>query len=613
MRCLTSDAVSLRILDGLLISLVSVILVAAPYVYSGFHAAPTFFFVEAASALGVFILVAKKVLADPGRFSISFYHVLFAVIALYMLLQLSAASLPFSNLMASQYAYGTREALFAFTSFAFVFALVSHLARYPGILTFIFYLLITNALVISLVGVLQWLSGTEKVFWLKSGESVQMFATFRNHSHYAAYVGMVLPLNLSLILVDLRGIFRWRDHDPEASGLGIYMRGVFEGNLGFLILAFVVNLGGLFLSLSRSAIIALALAFLFYFLVARRMGLLSGRLGPWVGVMAFITVLLILWVDPRSVWIRLLSLTRVDTYAGHLSLIFPALGMWKVFFWFGSGFGTFRSVFTTFIPEDWLDPGKYFVSHLSNAYVHVLSEGGVVGFLLVGFGIFFLGREARLVVRRDEMSRGEKLIALGMITSFVFIACQSLVSFSLRIPSIALLFTVLLGLWVGRFSRDLLSLGDLRLNRFLAIAILMISVVVLARYTEEASRAYRAHRYLVRDEKTSWYDRDRNSLQDAKMAIEVDPGNAEYRYLAAILIERQAKKGGWPGMLHWEKALQYLLRAVELDPWRRDYRVAVVRLCDYMIKRDDVSPETRQALEKIREEFGWRGILGHNT
>jgi O-antigen ligase len=139
-----------------------------------------------------------------------------------------------------------------------------------------------------------------------------------------------------------------------------------------------------------------------------------------------------------------------DEVAGY------AWDMWKDFPVFGSGLGSFVTVFPRYSGEATL--GTY--THAHNDYAEFAAETGVIGLALLGLMVL-LSLVAALRaqhLRRDPLMRG---LSFGAMMSIVALMMHSAVDFNLQIPANALTFMLVLAFaWVARLHESNGSNGN---------------------------------------------------------------------------------------------------------------------------------------------------------
>jgi O-antigen ligase len=147
----------------------------------------------------------------------------------------------------------------------------------------------------------------------------------------------------------------------------------------------------------------------------------------------------LIWVGHDTIFDRLSdpsspTSTRVNLYLDTLNIPndFPV---------FGTGFGTFQYIYRKYKTVD----DQFLYEHAHNDYLEILSDLGLIGFLIVLVGIVLFLRKIllRWIERRDPYA---KWITLGGVCGVFAILGHSLVDFNLHIPANALFLSIILGL-----------------------------------------------------------------------------------------------------------------------------------------------------------------------
>jgi hypothetical protein len=211
--------------------------------------------------------------------------------------------------------------------------------------------------------------------------------TFANPNHFASYIAMTLPLAILLLrpaMVSARGTMRGgpRGGRPMGALWGVAL---------FLLLAAVLASG------SRGGTVTCLVVTLLAVLLlpqrgwssARTPALGHGRHGRLAGVG---------WHWP-SVWMRCWPASRT-TRRGYLAgdrwaYVTSTWQAARVFWPFGSGLGSFASVFPAYHP-----PGvRAFIEHAHNDYVQLLMECGLLAVVLATLALALIVRQAAALVR----------------------------------------------------------------------------------------------------------------------------------------------------------------------------------------------------------------------
>ncbi|CAN0303740.1 unnamed protein product [Phaeothamnion confervicola] len=134
-----------------------------------------------------------------------------------------------------------------------------------------------------------------------------------------------------------------------------------------------------------------------------------------------------------------------------------ALAIYRDFPLFGSGAGTFYTVFSRYRGEDILP----FFDFVHNDYVQMLTDTGVIGLALVG-AFALMALVAALLAqarRRDPLARG---MGFAAVMGIVSLGIHSAVDFNLQIPANAFAFMLLLAFgWLSLYlGRESASAGN---------------------------------------------------------------------------------------------------------------------------------------------------------
>lgn len=353
-------------------------------------------------------------------------------------------------------ATATLDALLLFLTYAALFVVVYNLVDSRARLLRMTRVLVAFAFFVAFVGLLQDLSGVERVYGLKVlryGGSP--YGPYVNHNHFAGLMEMMIPLTFALLV---RRILR-----PSSGGGSTRVRsqgvplpdgdgpmGERAGQAILLGLALAVMSAGLLLSLSRAGLVALALsAGSVTMLLAIR-----GRMGRWqvavAGLLLACGLAAFLWIGPGSVinhFRRAESVQNEPSFWTRILVWRASLGIFEDFPVLGTGLGTYSAAFLPYYPmgteKTWLQ------AH--NDYVQLLTEVGVVGAVVVAVGfLLLLARLLGPILGRQEVK--ERLIYYGLCTGILSLLLHSVVDFNLQVPGNAALFVVLLAMALAQRS-----------------------------------------------------------------------------------------------------------------------------------------------------------------
>ncbi len=310
----------------------------------------------------------------------------------------------------SIYAFATVQESIKLLVYLIIFLLATRIKDKES-LRRLFVGIIAFGFVLSCFAILQKATWNGKIYWFKEvSVNTNVFGPFVNRNHYAGFIGMIIPLSMSMTLA-------YRNEKRY-----------------FFLLASVIMSFSLVFSLSRGGIISFLFStVVFLSLVSRHMS--RRRLTGYLIVFASAFLFYFFYLGFSPVIERFakegISLEgRPHVWLGTWNAI-------KDFPLFGTGAGTFRYIFPLYQPAD---IGNLNFHYAHNDYLQLLLETGLVGFalLLVSFiGIFVK------VIRFYR--NGTSIIMAGLVASITYIMIHSLVDFNLHIPSNAIMFSVVMG------------------------------------------------------------------------------------------------------------------------------------------------------------------------
>ncbi len=276
------------------------------------------------------------------------------------------------------------------------------------------------------------------IFPVQNGENAM--GPFINRNHFAGYMEMIIPVAMAYYLYTA-GKIRLPEEVREASRVRRMF--AFLDNTKFASLAqgmaaVLLLTGSLFISLSRGGILGYAVSMaVFAWMVRSRRSLRKRAVFmALLGGAVALAVVVASWslFEARFELAGREASGRTGTWADAFSLSrdFPLLG---------AGWGSFGRVFPLYQSGH---PDMRF-EHAENEYVEVLTESGWPG-LIALLGALAAG--AVVVVRRwrDRHNRLVLCFTVGGCAAAVAIAVHSFFDFNMRVPSNAMLMTVIAAL-----------------------------------------------------------------------------------------------------------------------------------------------------------------------
>jgi O-antigen ligase len=310
----------------------------------------------------------------------------------------------------------------------------------PARMHLLLYSLVLLGLFEALYGLAEFWTNHQHIFWYrKTYYREEPTGTFINHNHYAAFIGMILPLSIGLLIQRLKD---WKDIHRQSENLG--QRRNFSFNLPVLFISSISMLLALILSNSRGGILAsfLSLAFLLFFLLKKRIGIHQRYLAVVLGI-PILGALIIF----NQVLIYRFSFSirdapeRFELWKDSLDIIRDAPLL-------GTGLGSYARV----IPKYRNHRDLIFVSGIPlpadvhfahNDYVQLATEGGLMALCLL---VWAISSTASALLRRfRQMDRWESQVTgYCLIAGLLMVLTHALVDFNFHIPAIALVFCILL-------------------------------------------------------------------------------------------------------------------------------------------------------------------------
>jgi len=336
----------------------------------------------------------------------------------------------------------TMAQFFRLSAYIACYLLVVQLLSEPERRKQVLTLLCAFAGLYALFAILQFFLPGERILWvLKSWpeRTAHAFGTYVNGNHYAGLMEMLLPVLLAWFFASRPKVHygSWRENFVEflqhprtspyvLTGLSVTLIGI-----------------SIFFSLSRGGILSTlgALSLLgLLFLLRRDSWKTGGMIVLFVGLL-FCAVGFLGW-NPI-----LERFDRIRDHVGNLADQRPiywqdSRGIIEDFPVLGSGFGTFVHIYPRY---QTIDTGPLFVDHAHNDYIELLTDGGLVGGLLVFWFLAALCIAGFRALRRRK-NRVSIYLTLGSFAGMVALGLHSFTDFNFYIGANGLYFFFLAGL-----------------------------------------------------------------------------------------------------------------------------------------------------------------------
>lgn len=328
---------------------------------------------------------------------------------------------------------------------AALFVVLAHVLQKKGALRRLLVCVSVVGAVLAAQAVLQTLSGTDKLLWLwKSPGGVATSGPFVHYGHFSQCLNLCLGCGLALLL--------WRLHEREQRER--YRVEDLVADLGhpgrrfdlFLLAFLVVGIVAISLSRSRNGLISMAVAGAVVAALLQWTKFLRG-MGWWLAGLCSLAFLALLFVGFDPVYYRMATVDDPGAMEGRLAIAKDALQAVRQFPWFGSGQGSFASVFPMF---DGSERGGR-AAHAENQYLEVLVETGAIGLsLAVAFAATVAWPWIGRLWRRRSGSDG---LLFGLLFGAIAVCFHASTDFGLRIPAVAVMVTVVLAAATARVGR----------------------------------------------------------------------------------------------------------------------------------------------------------------
>ncbi|MDZ4164453.1 MAG: O-antigen ligase family protein [Smithellaceae bacterium] len=519
----------------------------------------------------------------------------------------------------------TRQALFLFLSYAAVFfVIVSHYRTKAQVASLVKTILFMGFFLV-IFAVLQKATWNGRIYWiypvdeiLKSG--VRIWGPYISYNNFAGYMAMAIPLGMGLLIHAAPDLKTLPNVPLRARIARFWASDKLESfTLYFLLL--LIMTAALFMTFSRGGIISFVLSAIFFARITRRRRSLRKKTAL-LALLAAVILAAVVFASWAGLERRFADL-ELD-HVSRLSVWQDSLGIARDYPAFGTGLGTFEDVYMryqTTMPRIIFD-------HAHNDYVELLTDIGIVGFLLAAAMALFFSLP---LFRRWKEKRGMfgKCLGAGGLSSCVAIAAHSFVDFNLHIPANALLFAVVCAITYAaifnitannksgysdtRSMEPAPSSGDGEGEKVsqkwrdlvICATIILLAIVMLSFPVRDLAADYR-YRQVSRilDDKTtegldalpiseSTMPAYLAAIESLNKAAALSPSNSLYQRALSDLYDRLGKWSAAMQSLNSpipatapgkkeaaEKALFHLGKAISLEPTNPDYHLALGKMYD---------------------------------
>jgi O-antigen ligase/Tfp pilus assembly protein PilF len=431
---------------------------------------------------------------------------------------------------------------------------------------------------LSFFGILQHILWNNKIFWFRElTKGGVPFGPYVNRNHYAGLMEMIFPLVIGLFLVYKPHVAYVSFREKVAEIFRLQRTNI------HILLGFAAVLIGtsIFLTLSRSGILSLCLSMIIFGLMVVERG--ANRKRGILIIIVFILIgLSVGWFGWNPIIERFKEIAHIQ---GDISDFRPFIwkdskNIVKDFLLTGTGFGSFVTIY----PQYRTLSVSGIVEHAHNDYIELLSNGGIIAFLLIMWFMFVVFYKSyRAFLQRHELY--SMYLFIGSIAGIVSILIHSITDFNLQVGANGLYFFFLAGLAVSTANTRLREgLNDTYLKKTgRASGRLVISAGVLFLICSLFNGGVLLGNISfaeARDAKLSKNISEQELLiirSRAYRASLFDPLEAHYHYAGANTEKLLSKH---------DAALHHFRRAVQLNPVNGEYLQRLGLLMSEMQKYD---------------------------
>lgn len=278
------------------------------------------------------------------------------------------------------YKYASEVELFRLLIYIGVYFLIVNTIKSRQQVRQIVMTIIITGISIAFLGLLQYLSGTGKIFWLYDIKRTNFFGTFSNQDHFACYMAMIIPLVIGLLIIEYLCYSTNQKSKIQNPKLSIVSHRVI-----FYIFAIVIMLSSLFMARSSGGAFSMMLSFFLLvgiMLCRKRLRKISWIVAP----ILIITLGMLMWIGIRPVIEELSTSIDIENLSIKARMNFwqDTISAIKDFPLFGSGIGVFPFIYPQYSTLTYFA----FVNHAHNDYLELMLETGLFGFSIILWALY---------------------------------------------------------------------------------------------------------------------------------------------------------------------------------------------------------------------------------
>lgn len=463
------------------------------------------------------------------------------------------------------YPYATKVYFFEILSYMTVFLVIINNIHSKRQVNRISFAMISIGSILAIYGIIQKLTGVQKVFWFRSAREVLLFySSYFNCNYFAGYINMIIFLTIGAFFSYLSYLDKKR---------GYYKFDIFECWNILFIFSIAMMITSLFHTFSQGGIITFFItSVLFYYLCSKK-----GLARKWVSILilaltVIVTAAILIWIRKRIVSDIISEMSRIlreiNTYGSRIPLWAGAMRLVKINPLFGIGLGTFKYIFPMYRPSIGIS-----ISHAHNDYLELLVETGFTGFLIFIAGMLLFFKQYMKVLN-SRHSIYARSIGYGCLASSFAIFFYSFIDSNMHIGANALVFSSLLAVsFVVIHNRFFVEGEERFLFKTVSIAInnnlkkISFFIVLLIVFTYIVSTIFSIG---FADIYASIGKKDKN-IEYVNKAITLEPSSSGYRYLHAEILSDGFRKFRTSDRSVIKPIIDDLEEAIRLNPKFGDY------------------------------------------
>jgi len=396
---------------------------------------------------------------------------------------------------------------------------------------------------IALLSLAQFISQTDKIYWIFPLGYLADGGPFSNHSNFAQFMNLSIGSAVALLLARVYGFVGHRT--IEAAEVMDFIGSREARPVWGLLAVIALGAASIFVSLSRGGIVSLLLAAGFTTCLISFGSSQKGR-AKVIVLVVLVAFACVLYVGFDAVYDRMATLSDLDmAQSGRGQIIKDVFSAWTRFPWLGTGLGTHSVVYTMF--DSSMNPRMS--GHAENEYAQAIEETGLVGLcFLAVFGALVWRAFIANIRQKDAMIQA---VSYGLGFGLLAILLHSFTDFGQHLPANAFLSAIFCALLlslarIGRHSKQESVVSTSR--RIPRIALGVVSLVIVGSswtwliLQADKARIARAHWGKVlnveeRLREVNWQGSDEeyvDLLSNAQAAVEAQPGNVRFQHWLSV-------------------------------------------------------------------------------